>query len=1106
MKRILLLSLCIFLFCSIYANFQITFSNDIHNSNVILVAFDANVINSRTGDINIMTNSRGIAQIGIESFDAIAERFGFTSIERMFWVKDQEWQDENGVYPMNIFKIWLENNAMIDDAFYALSRENSVIYSTFESIMTKQYIPNDPDLHLQWHIPKIRAEEMWNYTRGDTTIVIAIVDDGMKWNHEDLRANVFINHAEAPGMSINWTTGVISGGDGIDNDGNGKIDDILGWDFYYTHNQTYQSYEWMIHGTHVGGIAGAVGDNGKGISGVAMNVKMLVSKHGPSHYETALMTDPWSGILYAADTGAHIINCSWGGLANGQEGLDFSNTVIDYATAQGSIVVAAAGNSDSGSNLFIPANSRNTIAVASSDSADMKSSFSNYGNHIVITAPGSVIYSTFFWGSLEDAYDDYLALSGTSMASPLISGVVAMMLSRYPNLTVDEIKEILRESGEPMIENEAGGSYEGLLGGGRINAYKAVVREKFTSIVLNSEPDVIEHDGDGDGIINFGESVSIGLELLVRAGWGDAIGTTAEISCEIVGVEVLQGVLEFSPTIPSGTIASSLNRAIVRIDESINTREIPISVTISSNQTTQDIYPFSKTFTFIIYVSMSKVNWPLLLGGTSPSSPMVANLDGSGNRLITFASNNIHVVDVQKNYNPGFPLNIGENIMSDFAIGDVARNGNQQIVLVTNNGRVLVVSHTAEILYEYHVGNNVRINPIIADLNNDGFYEIIVGTQNGSLFVFNGNDLSLWENYPLQIGNNILVNMAVGDINGDGTLNIVINYGAGQNQGIHVINPVTAQNIAGYPLTEIGSSLQGATLVNFSGGNGLDIVFAGMQTSNCPITILGSDGTVIRQTTVPSAIRTELAVIDLFNDGIPYIIFGDAPGNIWVKNALLEDVHGFPLNVGARIESSPVFADFDGDGNREIIFGDDEGRIHILRPNGQYVPGYPLKISNTSIRQSPWVGSFDEGRGDVLLVVSNGIEYIDTKRKVNIPAWNTFRGNLGKTASFSDPRTPETEIIAPLIINSLSQNYPNPFNPETTIKFSMSRDDNIRLTIFNIRGQIVRVLVNEFLDAGEHEVIWNGNDTNNIRVASGLYFYRMDIEGFSQVRRMVLLK
>ncbi|MCL2063316.1 MAG: S8 family serine peptidase [Candidatus Cloacimonetes bacterium] len=1103
---------------------QSRFQDDIHHPNVVIVAFDAISIDSKTGEIDIELNSRGYVQIRketnktnvssrtsvgsapIQSFNDLADQYLFTSIERMFWVKDQDWHDENRVYPMNIFKITLEDNSMIDEALGALSRDRNIIYATLDTKMTKQYIPNDPNLHLQWYIPIVKADEMWNYIQGDTTIVIAIVDDGMKWNHEDLRDNIFINHAEAPGMTINWDTGVISGGDSIDNDGNGKIDDILGWDFYYNHNQTYQSYEWMIHGTHVGGIAGAVGDNAIGISGIAMNTRLLVSKHGPSHYETSLMTDPWSGILYAADSGSHVINCSWGGLANGQDGLDFSNTVVNYATEKGSIVVAAAGNSNSSSNLFIPANSTNTIAVASSNQEDMKSSFSNYGNHITITAPGSNIYSTFFWESLEDAVDDYYALSGTSMASPLVAGVVAMMLSRNPDLSVEDIKEILIDAADTMIENEAGGYYEGLLGGGRINAVKSVVRENFVNLSLFGEPEILEFEGDNDGVINPGETISISIDIINRTGWADAYDTVASISSDFEGVEIKQGILEFSPHIPSGTTASSLNKAIVYIDDSINGKEIPMTINLTSKPADDYFDIFEKSFTFTISVSLSKANWPLITGGHSPASPMVANLDGTGNRLITFANNHLHIIDVEKKYNENFPLNISESIMSDFAIGDVTRNGNQQIVLVTSNGKLIVISHTGHILNEYIIGNNVRTSPIIADLNNDGFYEIIVGTQNGNLFIFNGNDLSLWDNYPIDIGNPIIANMAVGDVNGDGYKNIVINYGSPQNQGIHVINPMTGENIAGFPNRDIGATLVGATLANFTGGSGLDIVFASSLSLNIPLSIVTSAGNIVRQSILQSSIQTEIAVIDIFRDGVPYIVFGDNSGNIWVKDEMLENVSGFPINVGARIDSSPVFADFDGDGNREIIFGDNMGRVHIIKANGQYIPGYPLQISNSAIQRSPWVGSFDSGRGDILVVVNNGIEYIDTKKIADSPAWYTYRGNIGKTASFTDPRTPENDFVNTIFVNKLEQNYPNPFNPETIIKFSIAEDSQVNIDIYNIRGQKVKNIFSEYLTAGVHQTIWNGTDFYGRKVSSGIYFYRIEAGPFQSTRRMILLK
>ncbi|MCL2064327.1 MAG: S8 family serine peptidase [Candidatus Cloacimonetes bacterium] len=1115
MKKLIFISLLVLLVVNVFG--RVMFTEGAHMPNTIVVGFSADVIHSKVGDINVVSNSRGLVQIGVSGFDTVADQYGFTNIERMYWVDDQEWHDEIGLYPMNIFRVTIGDNDSIDEAIEALNQHGNVLFADFEDIMYTREIPSDPDIARQWHLAQISAPELWEYFQGDESIIIAIVDSGVKWNHVDLRDNIYIRESELVDRSINWATGKIDGlpggGSGGENGNNNIYGDVIGWNFVPQPTQNNDSYIDIqqgagTHGTHVAGTAAAVGGNDLMGSGVAPIAKILVTRHSRNVPPGDGLFNTYAGIYYAATRGAHVINCSWGPRDDVGGSPPQANNAVNFALSRGSVVVAAAGNTPLGNvnpgSTNVPAAATNAISVANLTSADRKNNSSNYGSQLTVSAPGTNILATAYSGSGASALDNMESYTGTSMASPIVAAVAAMAMVFDPNLRPEEVAERIRETADPLPNEPL---YEqGLMGGGRVNALKAVMSGFIPRLSIHGDILVEEHEGDGDGIPNIGETISVKIDLYNEAGWIAARDATATLTTEIPGVEIIQGKLEYERFIDTDRIALSTNRAIIRLNRTVNVLDIPFNLVIESNQEASNPYPYRRVIPINVKVSMSKSNWPLVLNSESPSSPMVSDLDGSGRRLVTFANSTLHVLNTNKEYNPGFPMQLEGNTIVDFAIGNVARKGNQEIVIVLQqSGLLLVIDHTGEILNEYSLGSAVRSNPIIADLNNDGHNEIIAVTQNGNLFVFNGHDLSLWDNYPLPIGGNVVASMAVGDVNGDGTKNIVINHWGAQ-QNVTVLNPLTGQNISGFPYVGHGQTFTGSSLANFSGGSGLDIVFAGISTTECPLIILGSNGTIHRQTTIPSAVRTEIAIIDLFKDGVPYLIFGDGSGNLWVKNGNLETLQGFPLNVGARFESSPVFADMDGNGTREIIFGDDLGRLHIVQPNGQYIPGYPLQISNSSIKRSPWVGNFDYGRGDVLVVTSSGIDYIDTKMRALSPAWNTMRGNLGKTASFTDPRTPESEPIAPLLVDKLEQNIPNPFNPETTINFSIKNSGTVRLSVFNIRGQLVKTLLNENLVAGNHSVIWNGTDSNNNTVSSGLYFYRVESVGFSDVKRMVLLK
>ena len=1108
MKRTFIIILLILLVVNVFA--LETFREGAAVPNVIIVGFDAEVINTTTGDIRIESNARGMVQIGVSSFDEIANQYGFVDMERMFWVEDQEWCDDDGLYPMNIFRVTLGDDAVINEAFAALYHDRNVKFAEFEAINRPRYIPNDPEFGRQWHLPRIEAPELWDYIQyTGEEVILGIVDSGVRWTHEDLKGNIYINQSQLTGRTINWDTGMI---EGVPSTGNypGNIQgDVIGWNFVYPqNNQSHQHYQGQTHGTHVAGIAGAVGDNSVGVSGVAMYTKILPTRNSPNNASQPTgIQDAYGAVMYVADRGAKVINASWGNEEVNQSSV--ANNAVNYALNKGAVFVAAAGNSGSnnvdGVSINWPANATNAISVAMLNQQDRKDSGSCYGSHLTISAPGVGIYSTYYTGSQGNTTESYQYATGTSMAAPVVTGVIGMIMAANPHLSPQEIKQRIIDTADPLPEDVPENILYGLLGGGRINAFKSVMVDYIPRLSVFGDIIIEEYEGDGDGIPNIGETISVKISLRNDFDWKTAEGVTATLTTEIVGVDIIQGVLEYGQNINSGNVGHPSNQAIIKINKSVSILEIPFILVIRSNQDASNPYPYKNDIPITIDVSMSKKNWPLELGSESTASPAVADLDGTGLRLVTIAGQNVHVVDHQKKYNPGFPLNIDATIVADFAIGPVARNSNQQIVAATTPGRVLVISHSGEIINEFQAGSQIRNTPIIADLNGDGNMEIIFSTQNGRLFVLNGHDLSVWQNFPIEFEGSITANMSVGDINGDNIKDIVL-HTTGTGAGVYVINPMTGQNLPGFPYLALGGTMIGSTLVNFGGGTGLDIIYAGSASVNCPIIILKNDGTVLRETTIPSAVRTELAVIDLYKNGVPYIVFGDGEGNIWVKNSQLEDMPGFPKKVSSRIESSPVFDDFDNDGIREIIFGDQEGYIHILKPTGQYIDGYPLKVSNSPIRRSPWVGRFEPARGDILLTVSGGIDYIDTKMMSFAPAWNTFRGNIGKTASVNDVRTPDEDILQPVYTNSLGQNYPNPFNPETTISFSILNSENVKLSIYNIRGQLVKTLLNENMSAGHHLVNWNGTDNIGNNVSSGLYFYRIETNSFSDVKRMLLMK
>jgi subtilisin family serine protease len=343
---------------------------------------------------------------------------------------------------------------------------------------------NDPLFSSQYALANTAVSSAWDTTRGSRSVVVADLDTGADYTHRDLYTNIWINQAEIPSdvrpgltdvdldgrisffdlnnsANRSLTTdvngnGYIDGGDlltprsagGWEDGVNGRsnandvyTDDIIGWDFAENDNNPYDDGTVNSgHGTHTAGIIGAVGNNGVGISGVAQKVSMMVVRIF-SDTGGATASRIAAAIRYTADSGARAANASWGGV-QGFNG-DVVYNAIAYAGSRGEAFVTAAGNSgwnlDSASLNAYPAeyNLPNIIVVGATTSVGGMALFSNYGaNTVDVMAPGASVISTL-------PGNRYGQLSGTSMATPMVTGTVALMLSANRSLTVAQIKSRL---------------------------------------------------------------------------------------------------------------------------------------------------------------------------------------------------------------------------------------------------------------------------------------------------------------------------------------------------------------------------------------------------------------------------------------------------------------------------------------------------------------------------------------------------------------------------------------------------------------------------------------------------------------------------------------
>jgi thermitase len=316
-------------------------------------------------------------------------------------------------------------------------------------------IPNDELFSNQWSFHNIGqsggtpgadidASGAWNISTGSSSVIVAVIDTGVLYNHTDLSSNIWNNTGEIPG-------------NGVDDDSNGYIDDIRGWNFIANTSDPIDDHG---HGTHVSGTIGAVGNNTFGVAGVNWQVRIMPLKT----FDTAGSGDTTTAIKaigYANANGATVISNSWGG-------PEYSQALNDIINASPAVIVCAAGNTatNNDNSPVYPAsyNGSNTISVTATDQNDALAWFSNIGpNSVDLAAPGTNILSTYKDGN-------YSSMSGTSMATPHVSGVAALLKAKNLSLTSGQIKKIVLSTVDPKP------SLSGIVAsGGRLNAYKAVL-------------------------------------------------------------------------------------------------------------------------------------------------------------------------------------------------------------------------------------------------------------------------------------------------------------------------------------------------------------------------------------------------------------------------------------------------------------------------------------------------------------------------------------------------------------------------------------------------------------------------------------------------------
>ena len=940
--------------------------------------------------------------------------------------------------------------------------------------------------------------EAWDLTAASDTVIVAVIDTGIDHDHPDIVGNLWINTEETPG-------------DSLDNDENGYVDDVYGYNFRDDHGDPADDDG---HGTHVAGTISAVADNTIGVAGGAYNVKIMSCKFlsGGTSQNAA------DAIIYAVDNGARILNNSWGGPMN-----PLVTDAVDYAVAQGAIVFASAGNSGS-TTPSSPVSLENVVGVAATDKWDAKAGFSCYGDWVEMSAPGVNILSLradstdMFADAAEPLvhifpYPDgaYYLSCGTSMSCPYACAAAAMVMSYHPGATYDEVVGRVLAGCDPIDEENK--FHAGLLGAGRTNVVNSLTVTPGPHLVYIS-CDVDDSSGNGDGRLSPGETA--GLVVRLRNMWEDAQSVTGVLSSSDSLVTIVNPISTFGDVATWAFGTSELSPYVVELDPSHGAGEwIDFSLAVGA------VGRYSDTLSFWVRTHMMELpGWPVAEPAGTNSSPAVGDIDGDGylEVLAVAPVSGLYAYDRFGNLLPGFPASFGAAQPSDgMAVGNIDGIGGDEVVVATTSREVYAFDGAGNVVsgWPATVGSRVSGTPALYNFDDDSDLEVIVACNDAKVYVFDHGGASVpgWPK-EMDAGTGFsLVKAApsVGDVDGAGT-DVVV--GACVNGKIYVWNA----NGTGYTSpggffaqTDTTNSRISPVMADLDGDGRLEIFIAD---DSGRVYAWNDDGTTLGGWPIdpggPKNIFYQSpAVGDIDGDGELELLLCSKESAVYAWEASGADVEGWPARAWGDdpIVSSPAIVDVGGGPSPEVVVNGPEPYITAFSADATVAPGWPADIDSRA-QTAPVVADVD-GDGDVEVVVATsftGLHVIDTEgAPVSGPGWwPTYRYNSWRTGTL--PVAESTGVIDTPGRVRLFPSVPNPFSPRTALEFTLPSSGIVHLAVYDVAGRRVTSLIDGRTDAGAHRALWDGTDAAGHPVASGIYFVRLEACGQTRQRKIVLLR
>ncbi len=1150
-----------------------------------------------------MRLSKAAQSFGVSSLDQFAGKFGVQSIGEIF---------PHHVTPANpdrvdLTRFYLLRYSQNSDPFTVakeLSGRPEVEYAEpwfiYEVDANPTFTPSDSLFPNQWALKKIKADSAWNVTQGDTNIIIAIVDNAVQWDHPDLITNIWYNPGE---MGLD-AQGHDKRFNGIDDDGDGYVDDWHGWDFAGADvnnptqdNNPEPTGSNNTHGTHVAGLAAAATNNVTGVAGVGFKCRILPVKAGADNdfgsTGSASIIEGFPGIVYAADRGATAINCSWGGAGYSQ----YEQDVVNYATQAGALVVAAAGNSG-GNDISYPAGYDNVISVASTNLIDIKASYSQYGYTIDLCAPGGDshahgdILSTFYPNTSAYA-------TGTSMATPHVTGLAGLVKAVFPSYTATQIGEQIRVTCDDISGLNAG--YYQQLGKGRINAMRAVTGSspaiRVTAVAVDDSA-----GGNNNHVPEPNETINL---VTTFTNYLQATSSAAAVNLltNDTTVQILQG------SYPLGSIATLQSVAVngpvfqIFVKPSVQPDHIvlltynfsdgvysdyqTIPLIVNPSYATQSVNNVSVTFTHngrigwndfpnntqgvgFVYNGGNQLFEGGLMIGYSATNLVDVVRNDVGNQDADFISRGIYTLQAPGVYsdqdgsttfsdsNAALGNRIGLSVaMSSY---DYTTPADRDFVLVRYDIKNISGANISNLYTglftdwdmlppgtapsDYYNNNKTSFDTVRkmgyawydttltttycgvrALTGTGGYYGLTIDSANGTRaqkwswmtsgihLMTSRNDIDFVVSsgpYTVPIGSTQTVGFAL--VGGYGLTAFQAHADAAETKWASLLSLIFGrpqfsisihQNPAFTSYADIylatDSVLAAVPTMTLNNGTANLDTIPLVKISDSALIYKGSyqftsGGTKTIEVTAQTAGGFDTVVDRTFQTSLA------KPG---LAQTVQDPEHRAFLSIPpAAVDEETYFIVYAND--KQISDQAFYSRTYSFGPEKNFSAPLTVSIYYQDLRQ------FSGKENYLHIFRRSGSQWVPLDSWIN-PREKTIQAtvtSLGEFALGLDTHS-QTHLIPENF--ALYQNYPNPFNPETKIRFAMPSDGRVRLRVFDILGQQVQVLLDEYQTAGIHEISWDGRNMNGGVLSSGLYVYRLEVTRGNDVlytssQKMLLLK